>query len=99
MPISKLAFIRSTVLAILIGLGALLLIVGFNLWLVGQARVYSDIVSAARQERSAIVDLRNMLDDAETGQRGYLLTGDRTISRPITTPSSASRPRSHNSAS
>ncbi len=76
MPISKLAFVRSTVLAILVGLGALLLIVGFNLWLASQARVYSDIVSAARQERSAIVDLRNMLDDTETGQRGYLLTGE-----------------------
>ena len=49
MPISKLAFIRSTVLAILIGLVALLLIVGVNLWLVGRARVYSDIVTLARR--------------------------------------------------
>jgi signal transduction histidine kinase len=82
MPISKLAFVRSTVLAILVGLGALLLIVGFNLWLVSQARVYSDIVSLSRQERSAIVDLSNMMDDAETGQRGYLLTGDKAYLEP-----------------
>jgi signal transduction histidine kinase len=82
MPISKLAFVRSTVLAILVGLAALLLIVGFNLWLVSQARVYSDIVTLARQERSAIVDLRNTLDDAETGQRGYLLTGERAYLEP-----------------
>jgi CHASE3 domain sensor protein len=82
MPISKLAFVRSTVLAILVGLAALLLIVGFNLWLASQARVYSDIVTAARQERSAIVDLRNMLDDTETGQRGYLLTGEQPYLAP-----------------
>jgi signal transduction histidine kinase len=76
MPISKLAFIRSTVLAILVGLAALLGIVAVNLWLVGQARIYSETVSTARLERSTIADLRNLLNGAETGQRGYLLTDD-----------------------
>jgi signal transduction histidine kinase len=75
MPISKIAFIRATLLAILVGLGSLLIIVGVNLWLVHQTSVYSDRLGVARAERFAIVDLRNMLDDAETGQRGYLLTG------------------------
>ena len=64
-----------------------------NLWLVGQARVYSDTVTAARQERSAIADLRNLLYDMETGQRGYLLTGDRGLSRSLTrTPSGVRAP-------
>lgn len=76
MPISQLSFIRTTVTALLVGLAALLAIVAVNLWLVRQARVYSNTVTAARLQRSAVVDLRNMLDDAETGQRGYLLTGD-----------------------
>src|SRR5262245_39598992 len=75
MPISNLAVVRWTVLALALGLAALLLIVGVNLWLVGRAGVYADTVNAARQERAAIADLRNVLVDAETGQRGYLLTG------------------------
>ena len=76
MPISKISFVRATVLALLVGFGALLVIVAVNVWLVGQTRGYSDLVTGARLERSAIADLRNMLNDAETGQRGYLLTGD-----------------------
>jgi len=75
-PITKLSFIRSTVLAILVGLGALLVIVSVNLWLVGQSRRFADAVTTARLERSAIADLRSLVYDAETGQRGYLLTGD-----------------------
>lgn len=82
MPISKISFVRATVLAILIGLVALMVIVGVNLWLVGQARVYSETVISARLERSSIVDLRSLLFDLETGQRGYLLTGDPDYLKP-----------------
>ena len=74
MPISSLSFVRVTILSILIGLAALLAIVAVNLWLVRQAAVYSATVAIATGERAAIVELRNTLDDAETGQRGYLLT-------------------------
>ncbi len=76
MPISQISFVRRTLIAIFVGLAALLVIVGVNLWLAGQTRVYADSVTLARQQRSAVVDLRGLLDDAETGQRGYLLTGD-----------------------
>ena len=75
MPISKLNLIRTTIAAILVGMATLLIIVGVNLWLVRQTSVYSDVIARTRLERFAIVDLRNLLDDAETGQRGYLLTG------------------------
>lgn len=75
MPISSISFVRATVLSILVGLGALLAIVAVNLWLVHQANVYSDLVDAGRAQRSALADLSNALEDAETGQRGYLLTG------------------------
>jgi signal transduction histidine kinase len=74
MPISSISFVRVTILSILIGLAALLAIVAVNLWLVRQAADYSATVALATQERAAIVELRNTLDDAETGQRGYLLT-------------------------
>ena len=82
MPISKLSFVRATVLAILVGMAALLIIVGVNLWLVKKTSNYSDIVAQTRSQRFAIVDLRNTLDDAETGQRGYLLTGDKQYLAP-----------------
>ena len=82
MPISKISFIRSTVLALLVGLAALLLIVGVSLWLVGQTRIYSDIVTSARLQRSTSADLRNLLADAETGQRGFLLTGNAAYLEP-----------------
>jgi CHASE3 domain sensor protein/two-component sensor histidine kinase len=76
MPISQISFVRRTLIAIFVGLAALLVIVAVNLWLAGQTRIYADSVTAARHQRSALVDLRSLLDDAETGQRGYLLTGE-----------------------
>ncbi|MGA8077723.1 MAG: CHASE3 domain-containing protein, partial [Xanthobacteraceae bacterium] len=76
MPISQISFVRRTLIAIFIGLAALLVIVGVNLWLAGQTRVYADSVAAARQQRLAILELRGLLDDAETNQRGYLLSGE-----------------------
>jgi signal transduction histidine kinase len=85
MPLSKISFVRLTVLAILVGVAALAVIVAFNLWLVRQAGVYSDAVNKDRAQRAAIVDLRNTIEDAEAGQRGYLLTGDPTYLKPYLT--------------
>ncbi|MDC7786160.1 CHASE3 domain-containing protein [Rhodoplanes sp. TEM] len=76
MPISKFALIRSTVAAFLVGLAALLAIVGTTLWLVSEARTYSDLSVAVRLQRAALVDLRSLLQDTETGQRGFLLTAE-----------------------
>ena len=76
MPISKLALIRSTVAALLVGLAALLAIVVATLWLVADTRVYSDLSVKVRQQRAALADLRSLMQDAETGQRGYLLTAE-----------------------
>ncbi len=82
MPLSKIAFIRTAVIAMLLGMAALLVIVGATLWLVGQARNYTESVTDARQQRTALIDLRGLLQDAETGQRGYLLTGNRDYLEP-----------------
>ena len=73
MPLSKVAFVRSTLLALLIGMVAILAIVGTTLWLVDATRTYSEELLLARRERAALVDLRGLLQEAETGQRGYLL--------------------------
>ena len=61
----QVALVRSTVLSCP-EVAALLAIVGATFWLVGR-RTYSDTVTAARQQRSALVDLRGVLQDAETG--------------------------------
>ncbi|MDQ0390803.1 sensor histidine kinase [Labrys monachus] len=82
MPISKVTFVRSTVLLILLGLAALVLIVAATFWLVGQTQAYSDKVTNARRERAAVVDLVRLVQEAETGQRGYLLTGDENYLKP-----------------
>lgn len=74
MPISSNAFVRSTLLMLLIGFAALVGIVGTNVWLVERTQVYFNEVVEARDARTVTVDLRTALQDAETGQRGYLLT-------------------------
>ncbi|MCX5520069.1 CHASE3 domain-containing protein [Kaistia defluvii] len=76
MPISKNALVRSTVLFLLLGLAALLAIVGAMVWLVNETAVNSSNLIKARSERSALITLRGLGQDAETGQRGYLLTSN-----------------------
>jgi signal transduction histidine kinase len=82
MPLSRTTFVRSTVLSILLGLAALLAIVGMTFWLVGQTQAYSERVTGARQQRAAVIDLRGLAQDAETGQRGYLLTSNKDYLEP-----------------
>ena len=80
--VSNRALVQATLAALLLGLVALIIIVVFNLWLVREAAVYSERVTAARLQRTAIVDLQDLVLDAETGQRGYLLTGNPAYLRP-----------------
>lgn len=74
LPISSNAFVRSTVLLLLVGLLALLGIVGTTIWLVERTQGYFNEVVEARDARTVTVDLRTALQDVETGQRGFLLT-------------------------
>lgn len=82
MPITSKTFVRSTALFLLIGLLALLGIVGANIWLVDRSQGYFDEVIEARIARRVAVDLRTQLQDIETGQRGYLLTLDENYLAP-----------------
>ncbi len=60
----------------MLGLGIALLIgmVGASLWLVQKNDNYSRETAELRRIRSAILDVLTTIQDAETGQRGYLLT-------------------------
>lgn len=74
MPISSNVFVRSSVLLLVAGFIALAGIVGTSIWLVERTQVYFNEVVQARVARTAAVATRNALQDAETGQRGFLLT-------------------------
>lgn len=82
MPISNNAFVRTTVLMLLVGFLALAGIVGTTLWLVQQNQEWADQTSEARGVRVAAVAMRSVLQDAETGQRGFLLTGEQSYLEP-----------------
>ncbi|MFN4273884.1 MAG: sensor histidine kinase [Aliihoeflea sp.] len=76
MPISKSAFTRLTAILLLVGLAALVAIVGTSFWLVERTQVYFEEVVEAREGRAATTDLRNAMQEIDAGQRGYLLTGE-----------------------
>ncbi|MBZ9653658.1 sensor histidine kinase [Phyllobacterium lublinensis] len=64
---------------------ALLLgIVGSSLWLVQANREYSEETAQLRRLRSSIVAVLSTMQDAETGQRGFLLTNDPAYLEPFT---------------
>ncbi|NGP18058.1 sensor histidine kinase [Devosia aurantiaca] len=74
MPITNQTFVRATALLLLVGLLALLGIIGTNVYLVERSQGYFDEVIQGRIARRAAVDLRVTLQDIESSQRGFLLT-------------------------
>lgn len=82
MPITSQTFVRSTALLLLVGLLALLGIVGTNVWLVERSQGYFDEVIDGRIARRAAVDLRVTVQDIEASQRGFLLTQKETYLEP-----------------
>lgn len=85
MPSSNASFVRSALIMLALGVLILTVIVGTSLWLVRENSVYSDEVAQIRQVRSAAADLLSTLQDAETGQRGFVLTLDRKYLDPYYT--------------
>lgn len=63
-------------MALAAGAVVLIGIIGSTLYLVYQTQNYSEQVIASRRVRSSAADLLLMIQQAESGQRGYLLTLD-----------------------
>lgn len=82
MPISNAAFVRSTIILLIAGMISLLGIVGTSLWLVGKVQTYFAELIEVREVRSAAADLLSTLKDAETGQRGFVITGEASFREP-----------------
>lgn len=75
-------FLRSTLLALVFGIAVLVVIVSSSLWLVQLNSTYSSRTTELRRLRSFAADLLSTIQDAETGQRGYLLTTDASYLAP-----------------
>lgn len=67
-------FVRRTLVMLGLGIALLIGMVGASLWLVQKNDSYSHEIVDLRRMRAAILDLLTTIQDAETGQRGYLLT-------------------------
>lgn len=76
MPISRVSFLRTSALLLVIGLFALLAIIGTTIWLVERSQEYFDQSTQARQMRTSVSSLRTSMVISEASQRGYLLTHD-----------------------
>jgi signal transduction histidine kinase len=82
MPIADSTFVRRTAALLLVGLLALLAIVGVSYWLAGRTTAYSEALVEFPQIRRTLFGVSMLVQDAEAGQRGYLLTGDEAYLEP-----------------
>ncbi|MGD9511545.1 MAG: CHASE3 domain-containing protein [Geminicoccaceae bacterium] len=74
--------VRRVVLLMAAGALALLAIVGASLWLVASMERDAADMTRYREIRNAALTLMSLLQNSETGQRGYLLTSDRAYLEP-----------------
>lgn len=70
---------------ILLSAGGLVLlgVVSGSVWLANGARISADKVQLSQETRAHAYRLQALVQDAETGQRGYLLTGRESYLRPF----------------
>lgn len=76
MPISGRFVVSLSIVLLAIGLLALTGIVGLTIWLGERAQFYTAEVGNARETRTAAVELRSALQNAESSQRGFLVSGN-----------------------
>lgn len=84
MLVSKFNLMRATVSFVAVGMLILLGIVGLSYWMLDRTGQSTEELIATRDMRSRLVDLLSVVQDAETGQRGFLLTGEDRYLTPYT---------------
>ncbi|MCC8931693.1 MULTISPECIES: sensor histidine kinase [Rhizobiaceae] len=82
MSATQTGFVRSTLLFLLIGTGILIGIIVATLGLVERTRSTFDYILQERSIRRMSADLMQKLTDAETGQRGFVITRDELFLQP-----------------
>ena len=84
MPLFSSAFARRTIALLFLGVLALLAIVATSGWLSARTAEHTSEVIRERQIRMVSGTLQVAMLDAETGQRGYVLTGEERYLEPYT---------------
>ncbi|MBR0557280.1 CHASE3 domain-containing protein [Ciceribacter sp. L1K23] len=82
MSATNASFARATLLMLAIGTAILVALVLSSLWLVERTQGTFDAIIRERDIRRASANLLQTLTDAETGQRGYILTLDESFLEP-----------------
>ncbi|MBL6457825.1 CHASE3 domain-containing protein [Belnapia sp. T6] len=82
MPITKTMLGQLSLLLMTIGFAALLATGAGLVWLIENSRSFATGVSATEEVRLAASRVLSLLQDAETGQRGYLLTQNSAYLQP-----------------
>jgi signal transduction histidine kinase len=82
MPATKRSLIRSTSIALVLAGAVLIGLVVSMVYLVYKTQDYIEGAVKARMVRSAAADLLLAIQDAETGQRGFLLTQEKAFLQP-----------------
>ena len=82
MPITKSMLGRLSLLLMAIGFAALLATGAGLVWLVETTRNFADGVTQTQDVRLAASQVLSLVQDAETSQRGYLLTGEESYLEP-----------------
>ena len=82
MAITRTGFARTTILLLVAGAITLAGIVGATLWLVAQTTDHSAQIVREQQIRSEASALLAMMQAAETGQRGFIITRDERYLEP-----------------
>jgi signal transduction histidine kinase len=85
MPLAGRFVVQSVSALLVVGLIALIAIVGMTIWLNERSQSHFEEVIAARDLRSAAVELRNAVQSAESSERGYALTGNEIYLSPYGT--------------
>jgi signal transduction histidine kinase len=75
-------FLRSGAAPLLIGFLVLACMIGAVLWFVASEQDNAQAIRRSMEAERELVGMLGILTDAETGQRGYLLTGDATYLDP-----------------
>ena len=86
MPLFSSAFARRTITLLFLGVLALLAIVATAGWLSTRTAEHTGEVIRERQIRMVTGNIQVAMLDAETGQRGYVLTGEERYLEPYTPP-------------
>lgn len=82
MSATQTGFVRSALVFLLIGTGILIFIIFAAFGLVERTRSTFGDILVERDIRRMSADLMQNLTDAETGQRGFLITGDQNFLQP-----------------